>query len=188
MVEIVKKIIKWIMGKEEKPQKQPEGGKGSFETEKEAKKDQKGLKKEAPKKEIAQPLVKNASERLKNELSELPDKNPELYGLLMDLCAFVEANYKKDVVITMIYRTQEEQDWLYRDSAKYKKRKFKSPHQFWHAIDLRSWIYTEKERKEMVKFLNERGSAQNNYYNWTAKVHEVGNNGLHFHVQFLKNA
>lgn len=193
MVELIKALVSFLFGGSEKPPRNPEGGTGSAETPEESQDGQEELQEKILEKsqdgeKKIEPKVKNDDPRLLDELRQLPEKNHELHGMLMDLCAYVHANFKKDVIITMIYRTQKEQDYLYRDSAKYKQRKFKSPHQFWHALDLRSWIYTKKERQEMVNFLNERGKAQNNYYAWTAKVHEVSSNGLHFHVQFVKNS
>lgn len=130
-------------------------------------------------------LAKNESHRIKKELKALRNENKPLLKLMLDLYHYVEDTFDKDVVITMIYRTSAEQDYLYRNSARYKKRKFKSPHQFYHAIDIRSSIYTKEERIAITSYLNSKYDS-NNYYNWTAKVHEVGDNGLHFHIQFCK--
>lgn len=130
-------------------------------------------------------LAKNDSPRIKRELGDLRTKNKPLLKLILDLYHYVEDNFGKDVVITMIYRTDEEQDYLYRHSERYAKRPFKSPHQFYHAIDIRSWLYTKEEIKQMVDYLNSKYN-QDNYYKWTTKVHEVGDNGMHFHIQFVK--
>lgn len=124
--------------------------------------------------------AKNDSQRIKNELIELKTKNRELFDLIIDLYHYADHHFKKDVIITMIYRTQEEQESIYGPGVKKK-----SPHQFWHAIDIRSRIYTQEEIDRMVSYLNGRYNGDN-YYRWTTKVHEVGNHGMHFHIQFVK--
>jgi len=125
-------------------------------------------------------LAKNESERIKRELGDLRTKNRELLKLIVDLYHYVEDELGKDVIITMIYRTQAEQEAIYGEG--YKK---KSPHQFNQAIDIRSSIYTREDRNKIVKYLNYKYN-NSNYYRWTTKVHSVGNHGLHFHIQYYK--
>jgi hypothetical protein len=129
--------------------------------------------------------AKNDSPRIKKELVLLETKNKELYDLAIDLYKYVRDEFGKDVILTMIFRTTEEQEYLYRHSEKYAKKPFKSPHQFFHALDIRSFIYTKEERDKMVDYLNSKYNKEN-YYKWTAKVHEVGDNGMHFHIQLVK--
>ena len=179
-------LILKLLGLVPKLTTNPAGGLGSSETKKDAKK-LNSIVNSKKENEMSLKVKNQEKERLEGELKKLPSKNKELDKILKELVQYVNDEFKKDVVITMIYRIQTEQDYLYRNSAKYKKKKFKSPHQFWHAIDLRSWIYTKKQRTKMVGFLNKRGKELGNYYSWTAKVHEVGTNGLHFHVQFAKS-
>lgn len=131
------------------------------------------------------PSLKNDNPRLLGELDDLDKKNPELYDLILDVCQYVKSDICKDVVITMINRTQEEQDELYKDSEKYKAKKFYSPHQFGHAADLRSSIYSKEEIDKIVKYVNDKYNATN-FYKPSALYHEVGNNGLHFHIQYSK--
>jgi len=126
---------------------------------------------------------KNESERLKKEFTQLASKNTVLYDMLIDINEFANREFGKGVLITMIYRKQSEQDYLYRNSAKYAKRKFKSPHQFWHAVDLRSRTFTAEEIARMVEYINYEYDDVN-YYKFSADYHEVGKNGLHFHLQF----
>lgn len=129
--------------------------------------------------------AKNNSARIKKELVRLKEKNPELHALIIDLYLWIGKEFGKDTVLTMIYRTQEEQDYLYRHSAKYKEKPFKSPHQFWHALDLRTSIYTDEEIEKIVKYLNDKYDNKN-YYGWTAKAHAIKGNAMHFHIQFVK--
>lgn len=127
---------------------------------------------------------KNDSPRLKREFSELETKNKEFRDLLKDLNAYTNSEFGKNIIITMIYRTKAEQDYLYRNNAKYKKRNFKSPHQFHHGGDLRSRTFTQSEITQTVEWLNKRYNSTN-YYKWTAKCHDVGS-GMHFHIQYVK--
>ena len=127
---------------------------------------------------------KNDSGRLKREHEELKDHNPSLFKLLSDLEEFVTKQFSKDVMITMIYRTQDEQDELYRNDPKYKTKKFKSPHQFWHSLDLRSKSFTGDEVLAIEKFLNDSYNLKN-FYRWTAKNHAISGNVDHFHIQFV---
>lgn len=183
-LKIIESLMRFFKGR--KPEREPEGTRGSAETAGEAEASEKREKIVYALEDSAKayPKAKDGSERIEKELKKLKKKNPKLHQIVMELTQYVKDEFKKDVIITMIHRTQEEQDTLYKDSAKYKKKTFKSPHQFWHGVDLRSWIYTEAEREKMVAWLNAKGSLLNNYYKWTAKVHEVGQNGLHFHIQF----
>ena len=131
---------------------------------------------------------KNGSKRLGDEFIELLERNPGLHQLIVDTCAYCKATFGKDITITMIYRTDAEQDSLYQNDAKYLAKKFKSPHQFYHAVDLRSSTFETSEIKVLVDYLN---SVYNktNYYNWTAKCHDIDGTGPqaeHFHIQFIK--
>jgi len=131
---------------------------------------------------------KNDSNRLRQEHKELETKNPKLYIVLLDCGVFCKEKFNKNVVITMIYRTEAEQDDLYKDSEKYKVKKFKSPHQFFHAFDLRSSIFETNEKKILVDYLNTKYNISN-YYKFTALCHDIDGNGPqaeHFHVNYVK--
>jgi hypothetical protein len=73
----------------------------------------------------------------------------------------------------MIYRTQKEQDEIYagtfRGTRSYDKNPWKSPHQVWTALDIRSKIYTEEEIYKIKKYLNDKYNSSN-YYKTTAIV------------------
>jgi len=148
--------------------------------------------------------AKNDSSRLKRELSLLATKNPELRKLILDLYRWVEKELGKDVTMTMISRTKKEQDKIYggtkRGKRSYDKKPWTSPHQWWHALDIRvkdphnddriKDTYTLGEVKRIEKYLNDKWNRKN-YYKWTAKCHTVKNQhgeslGAHFHIQFLK--
>lgn len=128
---------------------------------------------------------KDNSVRLKNEYDTLSSKNQALKDLIDDVARFVKKETGKTLVITMIYRTQEEQDNLYKNDPKYAVRKFKSPHQFWHSVDLRSRIFTDEEIRKIESYINQKYNPIN-YYNWTAKNHRIIGNVDHFHIQLSK--
>lgn len=127
---------------------------------------------------------KNSSQRLAEEFVLLDTKNPELYQLLVDTCAYCRIKFDKDITVTMIYRTQEEQDVLYKDNEKYKQKKFTSPHQYYHAVDLRSSAFSKDEINTLVDYLNKLYN-KSNYYKFTALNHDIGA-GDHLHLQYLK--
>lgn len=129
---------------------------------------------------------KNNSERLILEHHALEDANKPLFDLIQDAAEYVSREFNKDIVITMIGRTQKEQDDIYAGTTsasgrEYDKKPWRSPHQFDHAVDLRSRIFSEDEINQLVDYLNAKYN-QVNYYKWTAKNHNVGR-GDHFHIQ-----
>lgn len=133
-------------------------------------------------------MVKNDSKRLIKEIWELRSRNRALLQLLFDVRNYVKKNFGKHVVITMIYRTDQEQDKIYQGVVRrgrlYDANPWKSPHQFFHAIDLRSSLYTDDQINELVDYLNNTYNSRN-YYNFTAKCHNVGL-GEHFHINYYK--
>jgi hypothetical protein len=126
--------------------------------------------------------LKNDDARLKIELDTLKAKNKPLYDLLFNLADWVKEQIKKDLVITGIYRTIEEQAAIYKNNAKFKARPFTSPHQLWDAFDLRDSTFTKEETPKIVKYLNDTYNTTN-IYKFTAMDHNVGS-GWHFHVQY----
>lgn len=139
------------------------------------------LKKEAEEDDNIYIGLKSETGRLPTEYTDLPYENNPLYELIEDIAKYCKKEFDKMIMITMIYRTQEEQESIYGEG--YTK---KSPHQFWHGVDLRSRDFTEEEIKQLVDYINEKYN-ETNYYKFTAKCHEVGNHGMHFHIQYLKD-
>lgn len=127
--------------------------------------------------------VKDSSKRLMDELKALSTSNRELHDLLFDLAEYVKFAFKKETIITMIGRTQEEQDEIYKNDAKYKEKKFVSPHMIGMAVDIRSKIFTPEEIKRIEDYLNSKYNTSNTF-KWTARNHKVGNGAEHFHIQF----
>lgn len=130
--------------------------------------------------------AKNDSDRLKHEFVILRKENQPLARLLIDLYHHVDNVFEKDVIMTMIYRSQDEQDAIYKDNPKYEKKPWKSPHQFYQAVDIRSSNFTQDEIEKVEKYLNDKYNKLN-YYSWTAKCHKVGEGAYHFHIQYYRS-
>lgn len=129
-------------------------------------------------------MLKIKYQRIRGEWSKLLKKNPALAQVVWDLQDFVADNFNKDVIITHLYRTKQQQQKFYG-----KKTKKKSPHQSWGAIDIRDFIYTKEEINAMVEFL--RFYDKWNHYkiirsskSRTVLRHNIGH-GMHFHIQFF---
>lgn len=129
--------------------------------------------------------LKDDSKRLVEELKKLITLNPELHYLIFDLAEFVKGAFKKEITITMIDRTQAEQDELYKNDEKYKAKKFVSPHMVGAAVDIRSKTFTPEEIKRIEDYLNSKYNTSN-VFKWTAKNHKVGDNAFHFHIQYQR--
>lgn len=114
--------------------------------------------------------------RIRDEYAQLLVKNPRLFYLLSELTMYVQARHKKDVVLTSILRTPEEQADLYKNSQ---KKVVKSPHLTWEAVDLRSSIYTEEEVKDILAYINGRIKNPDGKQSF---VHAIPGNVDHFHV------
>lgn len=129
--------------------------------------------------------AKNDSPRIKKEFGELRVHNKDLMKLILDLYHWIDDTFGKDTVMTMLYRTDAEQDAIYGINPRYQKKPWKSPHQFYHAVDIRSRIFTEDEIKQIEDYLNSKWN-DTNYYKWTAKCHKVTGQAYHFHIQYVR--
>lgn len=128
---------------------------------------------------------KNDSLRLQQEFRNLGNKNPLLLGLLEDLAGYVQETFNKELIVTMIFRTPEEQAEIYKNDDKFQIKPFKSPHQFWHSADIRSKTFSIEEVKQIEDYLNTKYKKVN-YYGWTARNHAVAGGAEHFHIQIAK--
>lgn len=114
--------------------------------------------------------------RVRDEYAQLLVKNPRLFYLLSELTMYVQAKYKKDVVLTSILRTPEEQADLYKNSQ---KKVVNSPHLTWEAVDLRSSIYTDEEIQDILVYVNGRVKNPDGKVSF---VHAIPGNASHFHI------
>jgi hypothetical protein len=128
--------------------------------------------------------VKFKTKRIEDEYAELDVHNPELKGLLVMLDTYSRAKFSKEIVLTHLFRTEQEQIDLYK-ATEVSKRPAKSPHQTWEAVDLRSKTFTKEEQNDMCKMLNE--TFTNPRGKTTAFVHTIAGGAEHFHIQVLKS-
>lgn len=120
-------------------------------------------------------------ERINKELPELFKQNPAMAQLIACLTFFVEREFKKDVVVTSVYRTAQEQADLYKDVPEDKKV-LNSPHCRWEAFDFRTSIFTPREKERLLTFLNcftYQGGQRKVFM-----IHTIAGNVEHAHVQF----
>lgn len=128
---------------------------------------------------------------LEAELYELRAWNSSLYTIAEDLSDYSFVNFGITPVVTHVFRTQAKQDEIYANDPKYLKKKFKSPHQFRHAIDFRSKTYTKEQIQVLEEYINSKYQSTN-YYKFTLRDHEVIgpvtniSQGEHFHLQFAR--
>jgi len=129
-------------------------------------------------------MISFKTSRQEDEYKKLQSKNIYLYNLIQDVAKYIQDNFKKTLVITMVDRTNAEQAEIYKDDPKYKTKPFKSPHQFAQAVDIRSKIFTADEIKKIENYINNKYNSTN-FWSWTAKDHTVGTGAEHFHIQFI---
>lgn len=124
-------------------------------------------------------MFKTETER--TEWEQLDLKNPRLHSLILWLENYVQLNFGKELTLTEIFRSQEEFDALYAQTPP-EQRPARSPHQDWHAVDIRSSVFTGSEIQKMISVLNtfkyKDGSKQVCVY------HQIAGNVMHFHIQY----
>lgn len=123
-------------------------------------------------------MINFKTPRIRDEFAQLPTKNPAMFDLLDRLNSWVANTYKKDITITCIYRTPEENDALYNGLLERPKG---SPHVYWKAVDLRSRGFTQVELSAICAWLN---AHFKNALKPVAFVHALPNNAAHFHIQY----
>jgi len=116
---------------------------------------------------------KTDQERAEYNDSQLDQK---LKNIVTLLAYYSWEFFNKKVFITEVYRTQHENNLIYKDT------KHVSLHTYHHAVDIRSSIYTDEEIEKLLTVANtilyRKGSKHK-----TAKYHHVGNGAFHFHIQ-----
>lgn len=109
--------------------------------------------------------------------------NSRLYLLLHLLKDFVSLEFKKDLTLTEIYRTIEENSRIYSYLPENERPK-SSVHCQWEGADIRSTDFTQIEIDKILKFLNcfkFRNEKSVGIY------HQLRNGAPHFHIQFAKD-
>lgn len=115
--------------------------------------------------------------RIEAEYATLAMRNFRLYNLLERASTFVEEAFGKPLILTCIYRSEEENKALYAPKPQPEWR----PHTKWEGVDLRSSIYTEAEIEKLLNHLN-----MNTVYGGRRKCavyHKISGNAYHLHIQ-----
>ena len=133
-------------------------------------------------------MLLSKTKRIGDEFHVLKRKNPPLAQMILDLVDFARVEFRKDVMMTMIHRTQEEQWKLYEktDGAKTKRI---SPHMHWNAVDIRDWIYTPQEKQKITAYLQSHYDSSNRMSKLgngsrTCWLHKIKGQAMHFHIQY----
>ena len=122
---------------------------------------------------------------LANEFKTLKMKNAPLAQLMLDLTDYVRGEFKKNVMVTHLFRSKRTQDRIYG-----KGTKRISPHMLWQAVDIRHWIYTPGQKSKIVAYLKNYDSMNRARFihaanSRTVWLHQVGAHGTHFHIQYI---
>ena len=128
-------------------------------------------------------MIQFKSERQQREWND-GQLGPKLIDIMNMVNLYSELVFNKSIVITDIYRTQKEQDDIYYYNQDYQKKPWKSVHQYWRGVDIRSSIYDEEEIKELVKLANKVTYDPARPDKKTSLYHTVGS-GLHVHFQTM---
>lgn len=121
---------------------------------------------------------------LDKQFNELRERNFGLALIIGNLATFVEDKFKKNVIITEIFRTPQMQQGYYGKGTKKYSR-----HLTWEAVDIRDWIYTQDEKKAIMEFLKGRYDKTNScaYLPSGSKtywLHAIKGGKMHFHIQY----
>lgn len=122
------------------------------------------------------------TDRIRDEWAKLAFKNPGLFDIVTRLHDRVKEHYKKELVLTCILRTKEENDALYA-AVPLDKRPAASPHCFWYAVDVRSSTFNNDEIQSLVAWLNT--TFKNPSGKATAVYHSIPGGAPHFHLQHV---
>ncbi len=91
-----------------------------------------------------------------------------------------------EITITDLFRTQSEQDEIYKNDLNYQIKPWKSVHQYRRGADIRIWEFNKSQQDDLLNFLNVFFTYYSDHP--TALIHQVDNNGLHMHIQVDSNS
>ena len=120
------------------------------------------------------------TDRVKAEFEKLAELNSKLHALLLKLDTFCLTVMGKDVCLTHIFRTEEEQKQLYA-ATPIDKRPKSSPHQVWGACDVRSRDFNKEQIEQILDFLVAQPKGR---YRTNAIYHKIPGNTDHLHLQY----
>lgn len=109
---------------------------------------------------------------------EFDELDSRLRIILFALEGYLKHKYNTSLIITHLWRSQKEQDEIYKNDPEYQKRPFKSVHQYYRGADI---SISTVSGKKIANWLN-----VNFFYapgKPTALVHTVASWGIHLHIQ-----
>lgn len=118
--------------------------------------------------------------REQSEFNELATHNPKLFKICIMGDQFCQLEFGKELTITSVLRTQQEQDALYQN-VPLEQRPKSSPHLVWQGVDFRSRDLSSREKERITEFLN-----QFIVYGGQRKccfIHAIDGNVEHAHIQ-----
>ena len=126
-------------------------------------------------------MIKFKTDREEVEFETLKKKNPLLIKIVEFIEKFVTATFKKDIVITSIFRSKKEQKEIYGFPKP-------STHMEWRAVDIRSNIYSDVQCKQLKDAVNAAFTYDKKRPEMKVALwHQVNDNGYHFHLQTHPN-
>ena len=124
-------------------------------------------------------MIKFKTKRIEKEFYYNTSIKDRLKDIIYMLALYTELEFRKDITLTELHRTQEEQDSYYKDNDRYREKPWKSVHQYGRGADIRTKNFEQEEIMKMVDFLNHvHYSTKHN----TALFHDIGI-GEHIHIQ-----
>jgi hypothetical protein len=123
-------------------------------------------------------MIQFKTPRIEQEFSDLQTKNPKLVCIINALAALCRYEFRKEITITDIYRSEDEYKALYAYNLS--AMPTDRPHSSWLACDLRSSDFTDAEIRKMLTFLNMFTYVSGKPVSF---YHAIPGNAYHFHVQ-----
>lgn len=124
-------------------------------------------------------MINFKTPRIQNEWVTLQAQNLTLFNIIKSAALLVQLNFNKDLTITEIFRTPQENSNLYTNSVE--PPPGSRPHTTWNAVDLRSSTFTPGEIQQLLTFLNQYKVFEGKKK--CAAHHKIKENVFHFHVQ-----
>ena len=107
---------------------------------------------------------------------------PKLKHIIKMVDCYMMAKYGYEITVTETMRTQKQQDYIYRNSARYKTDPWTSVHQGGYGVDLRTRDMDPQMIADVVQLCNNITYDENDLRRKTAQAHSVGS-GFHLHIQ-----
>ncbi len=105
--------------------------------------------------------------------------------IVLSAASYMMDKYKYEIVVTEVFRSQAEQDDIYKNDPNYKIKPWRSVHQDGRGVDLRTNDMTKAMIDDLRDYLNTIPYDPKRPEKKTCLVHEVDNHGNHFHIQTL---